>query len=182
MSRQPSLSIGIRPEHGAGDLHPSPSDPATRRSAPGPEFSIAVGRAMGTVVVTVHGEIDTASVRHLEQILEDLIENQENMRVVVDLRDVAQLDAAGVTALLVAANRAHQHGGAFSVNEPSGAVYDSLKDAGVAEVIPISSHHPRASRASSACAPPPYDPVRARHPSSEPNSATSKSRSHGRPA
>lgn len=98
---------------------------------------------MGTVVVTIDGEIDASSARHLEQILNDLIENQENMRVVVDLRDVAQLDASGVAALLAAAKLAHQHGGAFTVKEPSGAVYDSLEGAGVAEVIPFSSHQPR---------------------------------------
>jgi anti-anti-sigma factor len=98
-----------------------------------------VALASGTVVVTICGDIDRSGARHLEEILKDLIENQENRPVVVDLRNVARLDPAGVAALLVATNHAHRRGGAFAVDEPCSSVCESLEGAGLAEIIPLAS-------------------------------------------
>ncbi len=117
-------------------------DRAPRRSDTAETFSIAVGLASGTVIVTIRGDIDRSGARHLEEILKDLIENQENLRVVVDLRNVARLDPAGVAALLVATNHARRHGGAFAVNEPSGSVPESPEGADLAEIIPLVSRRP----------------------------------------
>lgn len=50
-------------------------------------FTIAIGRALGAVVVTVHGELDLPGAGHLESVLTDLINSQDQVNLVVDLHD-----------------------------------------------------------------------------------------------
>lgn len=115
---------------------------ASGRSAPTQKFSLAIGLVSGTVVVTIRGEVDRSGARHLEEILKDLIENQEDLRVVVDLHHVARLDPSGVAALLVATDHAVQRGGRFAVNERCRSADESREGSGMAEIIPLPSRHP----------------------------------------
>ncbi|HKN50763.1 MAG TPA: hypothetical protein VJ010_11110 [Actinomycetota bacterium] len=53
-----------------------------------PDFSVAISRALGMMVVTVHGALSAGSCRQLRYILWDLIDQHGNRNVVVDLRDM----------------------------------------------------------------------------------------------
>lgn len=48
---------------------------------------VVVGRYQGTVMVTVHGELDPPKLAHLRLLLTDLVEGQGNVSVIVDLQD-----------------------------------------------------------------------------------------------
>ena len=66
-------------------------------------FSFAVSRAMGTVVVTCHGELAGDAAASLRAALSDLIEAQGNLEVVVDLRDAVLSDGGAVAPFDAAA-------------------------------------------------------------------------------
>ncbi len=59
-----------------------------------------VCRRDGQVVVAVRGELDVDTTPQLQQLLEDLIQGQGNMRVALDLRDLTFIDSTGVRALV----------------------------------------------------------------------------------
>lgn len=71
---------------------------------------VVVGRYKGTVMVTVHGELDPPKVAHLRLLLTDLIDDQGNVSVVVDLQDAtAGPDDPGALGRFAAATK-HAHG------------------------------------------------------------------------
>lgn len=92
-------------------------------------FWFVIGRAMGTVVVTLHGEADSAGVEQLRDALEDLIDNQGNLHVVVDLRGLRRVDPACVAVFAAASAWACDRGGTFSVHDPSPAVTAAFEEA-----------------------------------------------------
>src|SRR5687768_9691404 len=57
-----------------------------------PGFWLAISRALGTVVVTVHGRLDGTASRQLDGVLTDLIDGQGNLDVVADLWDVKTIE------------------------------------------------------------------------------------------
>jgi hypothetical protein len=71
-------------------------------SSAGPEASeklharpaLAVSRAMGAVGMTPHGHLGASEGAALEDVCVDLIEDQGNLKVVVDARDVDRLDSS----------------------------------------------------------------------------------------
>lgn len=82
---------------------------------------VVVGRYKGTVMVTVHGELDPPKVAQLRLLLTDLIDDQGNVAVVVDLQDAtAALDDPGALGRLAAATK-HAHGrhAVIVVDQPS---------------------------------------------------------------
>ena len=94
-------------------------------------FSIAIGRALGTVVVTVHGELDGPGARHLGSVLADIIDGQGNLAVVVDLHDTIASDTSGLSVLAAASERASRHGGVLSLSDPPDALYQALVPMGL---------------------------------------------------
>jgi anti-anti-sigma factor len=70
-----------------------------------------VGRTGGTVVVTIHGEIDSDDWSRISAILRDLIDAQGNLDVVLDLCEVVSLEGDAVPLIVHAARQAHTHGG-----------------------------------------------------------------------
>jgi hypothetical protein len=71
---------------------------------------VVVGRYKGTVMVTVHGELDLPKVAHLRLLLTDLIDDQGNVSVVVDLQAAtAGPDDPGALGRFAEATR-HAHG------------------------------------------------------------------------
>lgn len=94
------------------------------REAAGPPISIS--RALSRVVVTLHGTLDAHAAPRLRPLLLDLIDGQGNLDVVIDLRDVAVIDHAGIGVLLGASERMHHHGGRI---EFSGARSDAFSTA-----------------------------------------------------
>ncbi len=114
--------------------------------SPAPVGSLAIGRFLTTVVVTVHGAVDRPASAALAATLGDLIDGQGNLAVVVDLRDVCGIDRSGVDALSAAAARIAARGGELRLGGPSGAVFDSLTAAGLGKLFTVSleqAHRPR---------------------------------------
>jgi hypothetical protein len=79
-----------------------------------PGLLVAVCRAPGTVIVTVHGDLGPDASAHLEGVLVDLIEGQGNRSVTVELRH-ANAGGEALAALAVAARRAEDHGASLVV-------------------------------------------------------------------
>lgn len=82
-----------------------------------PGFGIVVGRFQGTVVVTVHGEVDPIREARLGHILADLIDGQGNLSLVVDLHDATISDDERATMFADAVGRAARRGGTVTLDE-----------------------------------------------------------------
>ncbi|MGH9164313.1 MAG: STAS domain-containing protein [Acidimicrobiales bacterium] len=127
----------VRP---SGDRHRGPV-PATT----GPDrFRIAVSRALGTAVVTVHGDLDGAGARLVAVVLDDLIDGQGNLAVVVDLHDARAPDASAVAVFTTAAEQAGRRGGALSLSDPPDLLHQELQLRGLGHLLRTTGHrnHP----------------------------------------
>lgn len=125
----PRASDGVRRGEPAVLLGPTGTSTRARRS------SIVVGRYLGTVVVTVHGELDLTRAGHLGNILADLIDGQGNLSIVVDLQDATATDADSLSVFTEAAERARRRGTTMRLNEPPVPLYEALELRGLAEFV-----------------------------------------------
>lgn len=99
---------------------------------PGPtRTGVVIGRYKGTVVVTVHGELNLPKTAHLGHVLADLIDGQGNLSVVVDLRDATATDAVAAAVFAGAAERAHRRGGTMMLSTPPAVLHEALWRRGV---------------------------------------------------
>jgi anti-anti-sigma factor len=94
---------------------------------PSAHFSVRISRALGSVVVTVHGVLDDAGAAHLGGVLSDLIEGQGNLKVVVDLREVHAVSPSGVSTFAIAGKRAQERGGVLTLSDPPDILYRALE-------------------------------------------------------
>lgn len=118
----------------------SPSPAVTLGSAqPGriePGHSgVVIGRYLGTVVVTVHGELGVTRAAHLGFVLADLIDGQGNLSLVVDLHDASATDDECATVFADAAARARRHGGVITLSAPPALVDGALRLRGLAHLV-----------------------------------------------
>ncbi|MGH9164286.1 MAG: STAS domain-containing protein [Acidimicrobiales bacterium] len=90
---------------------------------------------LGTVVVSLHGEIDGSGSSYLAVVLDDLIEGQGNRAVVVDLGDLRRLDPSAVEVLAVAAHRIGRRGGRLRLSNASADLAVVLTTAGLAGLV-----------------------------------------------
>lgn len=114
----------------AADRPPLSSVPAhadPEPNTPVQHFSIVIGRQLGTVVVTVHGDLDVGRAGHLGNILADIIDGQGNLSVVVDLHDATTSDPDSLLVFTEAAERARRRGGTVLLNEPHPTLGESLQ-------------------------------------------------------
>lgn len=109
------------------------------RGSGAPSASLAVGRYMGTVIVTLHGDLRSRASVALAGVLHDLIDGQGNMAVVVDLADVGGIDRSGLDVLASAAARTAERGGALRLGGATEAVFDTLALAGLTMLIDVPS-------------------------------------------
>ena len=100
--------------------------PGVAESAP-TQASIVVSRNRGTVVVTVHGELDLPRAGDLGAMLADLIDGQGNLSVVVDLHDATASEADCLWVFTEAAERARRHGGMIRLTEPPPPLHSALQ-------------------------------------------------------
>ena len=115
-------------ETATGVAAPTAAVATSTAEEPGPpRASIVVSRNRGTVVVTVHGELDLPRAGDLGAMLADLIDGQGNLSVVVDLHDATASDADCLWVFTDAAERARRHGGIIKVSEPPGPIYSALQ-------------------------------------------------------
>jgi anti-anti-sigma factor len=101
-----------------------------------PNLSLVVGRGLGTVVVTVEGELDVAGCRLLEGVLTDLIEGQGNLTVAVDLGK-AMVEPEALIVFIDAARQARRRGTKFVLKEPPTETHDALESEGYGETIEV---------------------------------------------
>ena len=109
-----------------------------------PAFSVAISRALGTIVVTVHGVLDDRA-GELRRTLGDLIGQHQNQDVVVDLRDMTVADGTHLKLFMDASNHAREAGGHLALSGPGHATAAALARAGLTEVLdvePSGAHRP----------------------------------------
>ena len=97
--------------------------------------SIVVGRYKGTVVVTVHGELDLSKAAALGATLADLIDGQGNLSVVVDLHDASASDADCLWVFTEAAERARRRGGRLKLSGPPDSIHSALQLRGLDDFV-----------------------------------------------
>ena len=90
----------------------STTAPPARRLAIGDALTIAVRSERDHAIATIAGEIDISTVSQLRERLAELAARR---RLVIDLNQVTFIDAAGLSALVAAANRAAAHGTSLHV-------------------------------------------------------------------
>lgn len=108
------------------------------------DFSLAFSRALGNVIVHVHGAVDENAAPELHQRLIDAIDGQGNLRLVLDLRAMTLIDTAGLSVLVDALRRMQQKGGELVLSGPTGGVVRAIAAAGLdtAFVITAAWAHP----------------------------------------
>jgi anti-anti-sigma regulatory factor len=107
--------------------------------APGPgavdQSGIVVGRFKGTVVVTVHGELDRGRAGAVGYVLADLIDGQGNRSVAVDLRDAGAAHLTWLPVFVDAADRARRRGAKLTLNGAGAALDTALRRLGLGPVL-----------------------------------------------
>lgn len=101
-----------------------------------PDFRLAISRAFGTVIVTVHGMLDRTTSRELDGVLTDLIEGQGNLDVVVDLWDMEAIEGETLAVLDAAVACARSLGGHLTLTRPTPAVRELLETMGLTALEP----------------------------------------------
>jgi anti-anti-sigma factor len=95
-----------------------------------------VGRGLGTVVVTVEGELDLAGCQLLESVLTDLIEGQGNLTVAVDLSK-AIVEPEALMVFVDAAHQARRVGTKFVLKEPPTETHEALRSGGFDDLVEV---------------------------------------------
>lgn len=116
---------------------PPPTSPLVASSR------LVVSRAHGTVVVSLHGDLDRSGLPYLAAVLDDLIEGQGNHRVTVDLGELRRMDRTAVEVLVVAAHKIGRRGGCLGLARPSADLVEVLTDAGLAGLVLAEEEPPR---------------------------------------
>jgi anti-sigma B factor antagonist len=105
--------------------------------ADGSGFSLVFSRALGKVVVHLHGALDADTAPALKAGLVDIIDDQGNRQVVLDLREMTGVDAAGLSVLADALKRMDDYGGELLLSGPTSAVEEQLRTVGLEETFGI---------------------------------------------
>jgi anti-anti-sigma factor len=101
-----------------------------------PNLSLVVGRALGTVVVTLEGELNLAGCEVLENVLTDLIEGQGNLTVAVDLSK-AIVEPEALMVFIDTARQARRVGTTFVLKEPPTDTHEALRSGGFDDLVEI---------------------------------------------
>lgn len=96
-----------------------------------PRFSLVFSRALGKVIVHVHGSVDVDTAEELRDRLADVIDGQGNRHLIVDLKGMPSIDAAGCAVLVDAVKRMQRYGGEFVLSGPTIDVTHALDAAGL---------------------------------------------------
>lgn len=101
----------------------------------GQAFSLVFSRALGKVIVHIHGPLDLDSAPEVAARLTDVIEGQGNRDLVADLRGTTQIDAVGLSVLVAALKSMRARGGALVLSGMTGRVAGSIEAAGLDKVF-----------------------------------------------
>ena len=140
----PSLAVSAqgRPTSPGEDQRARPTTASSGASSVSSLLHITIGRALGTVVVTLRGSLERDDAETLRAVLKDLIEHQGNLKVVVDLHRLRCLDITGVRVLRVAAGWARSHDASFRLANPPFRLSPALRAAGLAPLLLFLSNKP----------------------------------------
>jgi anti-anti-sigma factor len=103
----------------------------------GAGFSLVFSRALGKVIVHVHGALDADTAPALKARLVDIIDDQGNRQVVLDLRKTTGVGAAGLLVLADALKRMDDYGGELLLSGPTSSVEEQLRTVGLEETFGI---------------------------------------------
>ena len=95
----------------------------------GSDFALVFSRALGKVIVHVHGALDANTAPVLKDRLVDIMDGQGNRQVVLDLRRTTGVDAGGLSVLVDALKRMDDHGGDLVLSGPTSCVEEQLRAA-----------------------------------------------------
>lgn len=101
------------------------------------EFSLAFSRALGKVVVHIHGALDAGSAPALRDRLVDVIDGQGNRQVVLDLCGMTHVDMDGMLVLVNALKRMDEYDGELLLSGPTPSVAQTFRAAGLDEMFAI---------------------------------------------
>ena len=87
---------------------------------------IAIRRAAGSVVVSVHGQLTADSAAGINHVLRDLISDQGNLNLVIDVQEVTDVDSNGLSVLLEASSLARQCGATLAVPNPPAPIREAM--------------------------------------------------------
>jgi anti-sigma B factor antagonist len=91
----------------------------------------------GWVVVSIGGELDLATGPTLRSELRRVAQDAPRVPVAVDLRGVGFIDSVGLGILIGARRRITEQGGRFAVVAEPGRIIDTIRLAGLAEVLTV---------------------------------------------
>ena len=123
---------------------------APHRCPPPAELSVIIGRALGTVVVTVHGTLDGHAAQALKALLRDLVDNQGNRSVAIDLRAASGAHPAVVDVLAALTSSARGRRSSLWLHEPPQELYAHM---GASAITALDIRPPRPPTASSTLSP-----------------------------
>ncbi|MCA1692119.1 MAG: STAS domain-containing protein [Actinobacteria bacterium] len=103
----------------------------------GPDFSIVFSRALGRVIVHVHGALDWNTAHQLKHRLIDVIDGQGNRDLVLDLKGMTSIDSGGIAVLVDALKRLQKRGGDLVLSGPTATVAAALEAVGLDKVFDI---------------------------------------------
>jgi len=95
----------------------------------GSDFALVFSRALGQVVVHVHGALDANTAPALKDRLVDIMDGQGNRQIVLDLRRTTRVDAAGLLVLVDALQRMDDYGGDLLLSGATSCVEEQLRAA-----------------------------------------------------
>ena len=101
------------------------------------DFSLVFSRALGKVIIHIHGALDASTAKELKDRLVDIIDGQGNRALVLDLRDMTTIDAAGFSVIVDALKRMQKKGGELVLSAPTPPVAQAFEDAGLNKVFVI---------------------------------------------
>ena len=108
-----------------------------RPDSEAPKLSLIVGRALGTVVVTVDGELNGDGCAALGHVLTDLIDGQGNRTVAVDFGK-ARLEPQTLRGLVDVARRADRRGTRFVLQAVPANAVAVLHSSGLGALVELS--------------------------------------------
>ena len=105
--------------------------------ANGPDFSLVFGRALGKVIVSIHGPVDAHTAPELRHRLADLIDGQGNRHLVLDLRGMTRVDPAGLSVFVDAHKRMHRIAGDLVFSGPPPAIVSAFRSSGLDKIFSV---------------------------------------------
>lgn len=101
------------------------------------EFSLVFGRALGRVVVSIHGPVNAETAGELQDRLVDLIDGQGNRNLVIELDAMTAVDSAGLSVFVDALKRMQRIAGELVLSGARDNVLRAFRSAGLDKVFAI---------------------------------------------